>query len=192
MVAPVLYLASRSPRRRQLLAQLGMADVPVLAIDVPEVCAADESAPAYVERVARDKALAGRAHAPGDAWVLAADTEVVLDGQAFGKPADADAAAAMLRRLSGQTHQVISGVCLLGAAAEYRALVTTQVRFGVLDDALIAAYVASGECLGKAGAYAVQGRGGTLVQHLDGSYSGVVGLPLFETAGLLRQAGFSV
>lgn len=169
-----------------------MDDVPVLAIDIAEVCAADEPPRAYVERVARDKAHAGRAHVADDAWVLAADTEVVLDDQVFGKPVDAVDATAMLRRLSGQTHQVLSGVCLLGERTEYRVLVTTLVRFGVLDEATIAAYVASGECFGKAGAYAVQGRGATLVEHLDGSYSGVVGLPLYETAGLLRRAGFTV
>ncbi|MDN5924654.1 MAG: Maf family protein [Xanthomonadales bacterium] len=188
----MLCLASRSPRRRQLLAQIGFDAVTVLAIDIAEVCGDAEAAAAYVARVAQDKALAGRALVAAQDWVLAADTEVVLDGQVFGKPHDGEDAAAMLRRLSGRTHDVISGVCLIGAQATYRALVTTHVRFGDLDEHVIAAYVASGECFGKAGAYAVQGRGARLVAHLEGSYSGVVGLPLYETSELLRRAGFAV
>lgn len=185
----MLYLASQSPRRRDLLGQLG-ATFAVLDVDVPEQRTADELPQDYVHRVARDKARAGLALlAAGDrdaAIVLGADTEVVLDGDVFGKPRDADDAAAMLRRLSGRTHQVISAVWLVGASREHGDVCVSQVRFTALDEAGIAAYVATGEPFGKAGAYAIQGRGAALIEHLQGSYSGVMGLPLFETARLLR------
>lgn len=191
-MTPLLYLASQSPRRRQLLEQLG-ADFVVLDVDVPEQRAPGESPRDYVSRVARDKARAGLAAlAYGcDALVLGADTEVVLDDEVFGKPQDAAAAAAMLRRLSGRTHAVISAAWLVGAAGEQCEVCVSQVRFATLDESTIAAYVATGEPFGKAGAYAIQGRGATLVEHLDGSYSGVMGLPLFETARLLRRGGIS-
>lgn len=189
--APVLHLASQSPRRRQLLEQLG-ADFTVLDVDVPEQRAAGESPQAYVSRVARDKARAGLARlGTAHAWVLGADTEVVLDDEVFGKPRDAADAAAMLRRLSGRTHAVVSVAWLVGAAGERCASCVSQVRFAALDDAAIAAYVDTGESFGKAGAYAIQGRGAALVEHLEGSYSGVMGLPLFETAKLLRDAGIT-
>ncbi|BFI95702.1 MAG: Maf-like protein [Rhodanobacter sp.] len=185
----MLYLASQSPRRRELLAQLG-ADFCVVDVDVPELRAAQESPREYVNRVARDKARAGLAALAGmpDAVVLGADTEVVLDDEVFGKPRDAQDAAAMLRRLSGRIHSVISSVWLIGAQAERNACSVSRVRFAELDDAAIEAYVATGESFGKAGAYAIQGRGAALVEHLEGSYSGVMGLPLFETARLLREA----
>ncbi|MBD8879412.1 septum formation inhibitor Maf [Rhodanobacter sp. 7MK24] len=185
----MLYLASQSPRRRELLTQLGI-DFRVIDVDVPELRAAQESPREYVNRVARDKARAGLAalaEAAG-AMVLGADTEVVLDDEVFGKPRDAQDAATMLRRLSGCTHAVISAVWLLDARGERSACCVSRVRFAELDDAAITAYVATGESLGKAGAYAIQGRGATLVEHLEGSYSGVMGLPLFETAQLLRAA----
>lgn len=188
----MLYLASQSPRRRELLAQIGVS-FDIVDVDVPEVPRADETPHAYVSRVARDKARAGRgalARAE-DATVLGADTEVVLDGEVFGKPRDAADAAAMLHRLSGREHAVISVVWLVDARGERTAECVSRVRFAQLDEANIAAYVATGECFGKAGAYAIQGRGATLVEHLDGSYSGVMGLPLFETARLLREAGIA-
>ena len=185
----MLHLASQSPRRRELLAQLGV-DFRVVDVDVPELRIAQESPREYVNRVARDKARAGLAAlAAADARVLGADTEVVLDDEVFGKPRDALDAAAMLRRLSGCTHAVISAVWLVDAQGERSACCVSRVRFAELDEAAIAAYVATGESFGKAGAYAIQGRGATLVEHLDGSYSGVMGLPLFETAKLLREAG---
>ena len=189
----MLHLASQSPRRRQLLEQIGV-DFSVLDVDVPEQRASGESPQAYVSRVARDKARAGLAKlgaVPG-ALVLGADTEVVLDDEVFGKPVDAADAAAMLRRLSGRTHAVVSTVWLAGAAGERCTGCVSQVRFAALDDATIAAYVATGESFGKAGAYAIQGRGATLVEHLQGSYSGVMGLPVFETARLLREAGVAL
>lgn len=185
----MLHLASQSPRRRELLTQLGV-DFRVIDVDVPELRAAQESPREYVNRVARDKARAGLAALAGDAGaaVLGADTEVVLDDEVFGKPRDALDAAAMLRRLSGGTHAVISAVWLVDARGERSACCVSRVRFAELDDAAIEAYVATGESFGKAGAYAIQGRGATLVEHLEGSYSGVMGLPLFETAQLLRAS----
>lgn len=182
----MLYLASRSPRRQQLLQQLGV-DFQVLDVDVPEIRGPSESAAAYVARVAADKALAGRAQRGGaEDWILAADTEVVLDDQVFGKPADAAAAAQMLARLSDRTHQVISCLHLLGPQGARRACCQSLVRFAALGQAEIEAYVATGEPFGKAGGYAIQGRAAAFVEHLDGSYSGVMGLPLFETARLLK------
>ena len=188
----MLYLASQSPRRRELLTQLG-ATFSALDVDVPEHREVAETPQAYVERVARDKARAGLATLAaghrGAAVVLGADTEVVLDGKVFGKPRDADAAAAMLRRLSGRTHAVISAVWLVAVERELRDVCVSQVRFGPLDAATIATYVATGESFGKAGGYAIQGRGAALIEHLQGSYSGVMGLPLFETSRLLREFG---
>ncbi|MFB9068530.1 Maf family protein [Pseudofulvimonas gallinarii] len=197
-MAPILYLASKSPRRRQLLGQLGV-DFEVLDVDIPEAPEPGESPVAYVERLARAKAAAGRAAlavgAGGDGWVLGSDTEVVLDGEIFGKPVDEAGAAAMLSRLAGREHEVLTGVCLAGppAAGPPTSLVcTTRVRFDALDEAAIRVYVATGEPFGKAGAYAIQGRAAAFTSHLSGSYSGVMGLPLFETARLLRAAGFAV
>lgn len=184
----MLYLASQSPRRRQLLEQIGIA-FQAVNVDVPEVRSPDESPAHYVSRVARDKAHAGMAGLPADAIVLSADTEVVLDDEVFGKPADAADAAAMLKRLSGRTHETISVVwAVQGTRAESEVCVS-RVRFAALSDDDIAAYVASGEPFGRAGAYAIQGRGATLIEHLEGSYTGVMGLPVFETARLLRRFG---
>ena len=184
----MLYLASQSPRRRQLLQQLGL-DFAVLDVDVPEQREPTESPQSYVSRVARDKARAGLTTLGDTAGVLVlgADTEVVLDDEVFGKPADAAEAAAMLRRLSGQTHEVISVVWLVGHGHEQSETSLSRVRFDTLDEVAIAAYVATGEPFGKAGAYAIQGRGAALIAHLEGSYSGVMGLPVFETQRLLRS-----
>jgi septum formation protein len=143
-----------------------------------------------VQRVAHDKARAGLASLgadAADAVVLGADTEVVLDGEVFGKPRDARDAAAMLGRLAGRTHEVISALWLVANRRELAAVSVSQVRFAALDAAAIAAYVDTGEPFGKAGGYAIQGRGAALVEHLAGSYSGVMGLPLFETAQALRK-----
>ena len=187
---PRLQLASQSPRRRELLARLGV-DFGVLEVAVPELRMPGEPAADYVSRVAREKAGAGLLRMAGrdDAAVLGADTEVVLDDAVFGKPADAADAVAMLRRLSGRTHQVLSAVWLVSAGREARALSLSSVRLAALDDASIAAYVAGGEPFGKAGGYAIQGRGGAFIAHLEGSCSGVMGLPLHETWLLLRQFG---
>jgi septum formation protein len=187
----MLWLASQSPRRRELLAQIGIA-FETIDVDVPEVRGVDESPPDYVERVAREKAREGLGAVTGrdpDAVVLGADTEVVLDDRVFGKPRDASDAAAMLRALSGRTHDVISVVCCAGAQGERIATCVSAVTFAKLDAAAIEAYVATGEPFGKAGGYAIQGRAAGFIAHLAGSYSGVMGLPLFETVRLLREAG---
>jgi len=187
----MLHLASQSPRRRELLAQIGV-DFEIVDVDVPEVRGANEPPRAYVERVACGKARAGlQAVIARDphAIVLGADTEVVLDERVFGKPHDAEAAAAMLRALSGRTHVVISVVCCATASAENVAVCESAVTFAELDERAIADYVATREPFGKAGGYAIQGRAGAFVAHLSGSYSSVMGLPLFETARLVHGAG---
>lgn len=186
----MLHLASKSPRRRELLARLGL-DFGVLDVDVVEARAPGESPEAYVARVAREKAGAGllRVVAVPGAVVLGSDTEVVLDDEVFGKPADAADAGAMLRRLSGRTHRVLTAVSLVSAGREASAMVATDVAFAALDEADIAEYVASGEPMGRAGGYAVQGGAERFVARLAGSYSGVMGLPLHETAALLRGFG---
>ena len=189
----MLHLASQSPRRRDLLARLGLPFGRV-DVDVPEVQITGESAADYVLRVAADKAQAGlqalaESGEPGDAVVLGADTEVVLDGVVFGKPRDAADAIRMLQALSGRTHQVISAVVLAAAGRQAEATVVTEVTFDALDADTIAAYVASGEPHGKAGAYAIQGGAELFVARMAGSHSGVIGLPLQQTAALLRIFG---
>ncbi len=184
--SPRLYLASQSPRRRELLAQIGV-EHQVLALEVPEQAAPGEGPLDYVARVARDKALAGWqqvADQPG-ARVLAADTEVVLDERIFGKPADAADAAAMLQILSGREHLVPSAVVLIGHGFEETRMSLTRVLFRPLSAGDIGDYLASGEWRGKAGAYAIQGRAGAFIERIEGSYTGVMGLPLFETSALL-------
>ena len=187
----MLYLASQSPRRRDLLAQAGL-EFEIANVDVPELRAADETPRAYIERVARAKARAGLAAVCGrdpGGVVLGADTEVVLDDRVFGKPRDAADAAAMLRALAGRTHAVISAVCGVTAGAEAIAVCESAVTFADLGDHVIEGYVATGEPFGKAGGYAIQGRAAAFIAHLSGSYSGVMGLPLFETVRLLGRLG---
>lgn len=186
----MLYLASRSPRRSELLTRLGVK-FGLLDLDVPEQQDATEAAADYVRRVAREKADAGLLKFSGaaDAVVLGADTEVILDGRVFGKPADAMDAAAMLHLLSGRTHDVLTSVSVVSQAQEAQAASLTQVAIEPLSDAAIQRYLDSGEWQGKAGAYAIQGCFEAHVQHLSGSYSGVMGLPLHETAHVLRQFG---
>jgi septum formation protein len=184
----MLYLASQSPRRRELLSQLGL-DHGLLEVDVPEHRQPGEPAVDYVSRVAREKAGAGllQVMSAPRALVLGADTEVVLDDVVYGKPRDAADAARMLGELSGRSHRVITSVWLVSADREEHAIQESEVRFAALDPADVAAYVATGECMGKAGAYAVQGRAAAFIEHLSGSYSGVMGLPLHETWKLLRR-----
>jgi septum formation protein len=183
-----LVLASQSPRRRELLAGLGIP-LEVRPADTDESVLTGEHPRAYVARVAREKARA----VPGEV-VLAADTAVVLDELILGKPRDADDAARMLRALSGARHQVLTAVCVRrngpGPAREHEALVSTEVCFRPLSEHVVAWYVATGEPLDKAGAYALQGLGGALVEAVSGSVSGVVGLPLAEALALLSAAGF--
>ncbi len=186
----MLHLASRSPRRAELLTRLGLR-FGVLDLDVPEQRAPNEPPEDYVRRVAREKSGAGllQVMAVPDSIVLGADTEVVLGDEVFGKPRDAGDAASMLRRLSACTHQVISAVSLVSAAREAQAVSISEVTFAELSDADIDAYLASGEWEGKAGAYAIQGWAATFISNLSGSYSGVMGLPLYESAKLLREFG---
>ena len=188
MLAGMLYLASQSPRRHELLNLIGV-EHGRLDVDVPEVRQPGEPPADYVNRVAREKAGAGllKVLATPRAVVLGADTEVVLGDVVYGKPADDADAARMLRELSGRTHQVITAVWLVSAGREEHALCVSEVRFAELDEAQIAAYLASGEAKGKAGAYAIQGRAAAFVSHLSGSHSAVMSLPLYETAVLLRK-----
>lgn len=186
----MLYLASRSPRRIDLLSRLGV-DFRALELDVPEVRAEGEAAADYVARVALDKARAGlaRVRDDADAWVIGSDTEVVLADRVYGKPVDAADARAMLASLAGRTHQVITVVALLHAGGQDSVSVVSEVSFEAMDAAQIAAYVATGEPMGKAGAYAIQGAAERHVSRLCGSYSGVMGLPLQQTAALLARHG---
>ena len=188
----MLYLASQSPRRLELLRQLGV-EPGVLDVSVPEMRLPDEAPGDYVSRVAREKAGAGllKVMSNAGALVLGADTEVVLDDRVFGKPVDAADAANMLAELAGRAHKVVSVVWLLSAGREMRAQSISEVRFAALNGEAIAGYVATDEWRGKAGGYAIQGRAATFIENLSGSYSGVMGLPLFETAGLLRAFGRS-
>lgn len=184
----MIYLASQSPRRSELLRQLGVS-FEVLDVDLPERRLAGEPPAQYVSRVARDKALAGLSRLGNNAgaMVLGADTDVVVDDAVLGKPADAADACSMLERLSGRRHEVISSVWLVSQNRRRHCTVPTAVTFAALTDAEIEAYVATGEPFGKAGAYAVQGKAAAFIATIEGSFSGVMGLPLHETYRLLRN-----
>ena len=195
-----IYLASRSPRRRELLNQLGVAFEELLArelhgADVDETPHAGEAPEAYVVRIARAKAELGWRQVASCALaplpVLAADTTVVLDAEILGKPADAGHARQMLGRLSAHTHSVLTAVAVVRGDRWETALSVSTVEFRNLDDAKIRAYVAGGEPLDKAGAYAIQGGAAVFVRKLAGSYSGIMGLPLLETADLLWRFGIA-
>ncbi|AMB84341.1 septum formation protein Maf [Pseudomonas agarici] len=184
-----LYLASGSPRRRELLTQIGVPFT-VISADIDETPLADESAAAYVERLARGKAAAGgsllvSAQAPVPFCVLGADTAVVLDGKILGKPLDEAAAVATLLALSDREHEVLTAIALLdGDRCESR-VVRSLVKFRTIKIEEASAYWASSEPCDKAGSYAIQGLAAVFVENLHGSYSGVVGLPVCETAELL-------
>lgn len=184
---PDLVLASASPRRSELLAQAGVRHV-VQVAGVDESVRDGESPADYVERLARAKAVAVLPLA-GALPVLGADTTVVVDDEILGKPVDAADAARMLARLSGREHRVLTAVAVCRGSEILSRTSDTRVWFRVLDERLIARYVATGEPLDKAGAYGIQGLGGTLVTRIDGSYTGVVGLPLAETVALLEAFG---
>lgn len=186
--APPVYLASGSPRRRELLAQVGLVPT-VLAVTVDETPRAGESAADLTCRLAAAKARAGRAQLAGPGVVIGADTAVALGGELFGKPADAADGVRMLARLSGRTHEVWSAVAVAEAGRERVELSRSEVTFRVIEPAEAAAYWATGEPRDKAGGYAIQGLGAAFITLLHGSYSGVMGLPLFETLRLLRAAG---
>ena len=201
MIGPLdrgIYLASRSPRRRELLSQIGVRyhlllfrSRPDSPPDVDESVLANEQPDAYVERVARAKVQAGwrllRLRNLPFAPVLAADTTVALDGQILGKPADRKEAAEMLAALSGRRHDVFTAVALMRDERIDSAVSRSEVQFRQLSPEDIAQYIATGECDDKAGAYAIQGRAARFIMELRGSYSGVMGLPLFETGQLLDK-----
>lgn len=196
-----VYLASQSPRRRQLLDQLGVRHELLLAdatedAETLEAVHGREAPARYVQRVTGlklDAAVARhRARGLPPAPILCADTTVALGPAILGKPEDAADAARMLRQLSGQDHRVLTAVALQHDDQRLQALSVSHVRFAPLSGDEIARYVDSGEPLGKAGAYAVQGRAAAFICAMRGSYSGIMGLPMFETAQLLRQAGFTV
>lgn len=182
-----LVLASASPRRRELLEQIGVS-CQVRPADIDESTRPGESPADYVTRMAREKAAAVAGESSG-AVVLAADTTVVIDDDVLGKPVDRFDALGMLARLGGRTHEVMTAVCAVGSEGEREVLVTTRVTFVSLDLALCEAYLATEEPWDKAGAYGIQGLGAVLVESIEGSYSNVVGLPLAETWRLLRDFG---
>ena len=198
-----IYLASKSPRRRELLRQVGidfdilsLRSDPARAVDVSEEAFANEPAPDYVARVAREKGEFG--------WnllhlrrmpvrpVLSADTTVTIDGEILGKPADRQEAAAMLERLSGRTHQVLTSVALHYTDVFEQITQVSNVRFAQLSPQTIRAYCATTEPYDKAGAYGIQGLAALFIEHIEGSHSGIMGLPVFETAQLLQKAGITV
>jgi septum formation protein len=185
-VAPQVYLASRSPRRQELLRQAGLR-FETVAADVDERRAAGQSPADYALAMALAKARAARPAGPHP--VLGADTDVVVDDEILGKPRDAAHAIAMLRRLAGRTHEVYSGVAVVQDGRAGTALSITRVTFGPISDAAAQAYWDSGEPADKAGAYAIQGLGARFVREIQGSYSGVMGLPLYETIQLLESFG---
>ena len=196
-----VYLASQSPRRRQLLEQLGVAYELLLPDDSEdaeslEVVLPNEAPRAYVQRVTGLKLQAALARLKRRglpaAPVLCSDTTVALGKTILGKPENAADAARMLGLLSGQNHRVLTAVAVGTARKQVQALSVSQVRFAAMTRAQIQAYVATGEPMGKAGAYAVQGRAAAHIEHLSGSYSGIMGLPMFETAQLLREMGFKL
>ncbi len=186
----LIVLASASPRRRELLRQINV-EHEVRPADVDETRLPGETPDGFTGRVALSKAerVLDELQGADGRIVLAADTAVVLADEIFGKPADAIGAAAMLRRLSGRAHQVVTAVA--GACGEARRLAvsSSRVSFRELDDAEIERYVASGEPMGKAGAYAVQGYAALFIERLEGSFSGVMGLPLFETGRMIAELG---
>ncbi len=201
LLQPRVHLASRSPRRRELLTQIGVAFDTIILRDSPRAEPGLDETPlpgedpiAYVERVARSKAEHGcrivqwrRLRAQP---VLAADTTLELAGELIGKPIDAADAQAILQRLSGKTHRVLTAVAVGFESRIELALSISEVRFRTLDEQEIRHYVASGEPMDKAGGYGIQGRAAMFVEHLAGSYSGVMGLPLCETARLLKRYGY--
>ena len=196
-----VYLASQSPRRRELLTQIGVRHELLLPDADEDAEALEQPLPGelprtYVQRVTRLKLdaamarLARRGLPP--APVLCSDTTVARGRTIYGKPADAADARRMLRELSGTVHRVLTAVAVQHGRSRLEALNVSQVRFAPLSDSEIRRYVASGEPLGKAGAYAIQGRAAVFVEHISGSHSGIVGLPLHETAQLLRRAGCTI
>lgn len=198
-----IYLASKSPRRRELLRQIGiefelliLREDSVRGPDVSEVPLADEPPERYVERVTREKAACARQVM---LWrrlpirpILSADTTVTVDGSILGKPADMAEAVSMLERLSGRTHQVLTSVAIFHDDQTWQTTQRSDVTFAKIPERLIQAYCTLQEPYDKAGGYAVQGQAAVFIQNIAGSHSGIMGLPLFETAQLLQQAGIKI
>lgn len=185
---PQLILASQSPRRRELLKQV-IADFDVDCADIDETPLPDENPETYVLRLAEAKARAVWTRRRDGIPVLGADTTVTIDGHVLGKPEDAREALRMLCRLNGRSHEVLTGIAVVTERGVESRLSTTTVKFGEISESALRAYAESGEPLDKAGGYGIQGRAGLFVEHLSGSFTGVVGLPLFETAQILAAAG---
>ena len=192
---PSIYLASRSPRRAELLKQMGVL-FSVVPADIDETPHAMERSDAYVKRLAIEKAQAGYALVLQKAWfempVLAADTTVSIDGEILGKPQDDEDAYRMLSLMSGRWHEVHTGIAVAHAGHVAMEISSTMVQMDDLSDAVMRAYIASGEPKDKAGAYGIQGIAGSLIKRIEGSYSGVMGLPVYETTKLLKQAGITL
>jgi septum formation protein len=189
-MAPQLILASASPRRSELLRQIGIRHL-VKAVDIDETPLPHESPLVYVERVAAEKSALCRSLLEEDLPVLAADTTVVCDGRILGKPADLEQALEMLGLLSGRSHQVYTAISLRGLQ-HWQAVSVNEVSFRILSSAEMRAYWDTGEPCDKAGAYAIQGLASVFVESITGSFSGVMGLPLYETAQLLAKQGITV
>ncbi len=198
-----IYLASKSPRRLELLQQIGVACKMILLRedggrmrDIDEEPLTSENPFVYVERMAKMKADIGVLRAKQRALppmpLIGADTTVVFNGQILGKPKNAEDAARMLKMLSGNTHEVLTAVAVTNGNRMLHDTSITRVRFRDLTDAEIKNYIASGEPMGKAGSYAIQGVGGVFVERIEGSYSGVMGLPIYETSVLLSRFGIQV
>jgi septum formation protein len=189
---PFIYLASRSPRRAELLTQMGVK-FQILASDIDESVAAGESPDAYVKRLAKSKVSTGLAYMTSQGLphhpVLAADTTVAAKGNILGKPENDADAYAMLKSLSGSWHEVHTSLAVAFEGKIETALSTTRVEIALLEDEVIQSYIASGEPRDKAGAYGIQGLAGAFIKRIEGSYSGVMGLPVYETAQLLKNAG---
>ena len=186
---PRIVLASASPRRRELLQQIGVV-FRVVAADIMEKPFPEEIPGDFVLRMARDKALEVMRRQAGHLPVLGADTAVILEGRILGKPADRREATEMLKSLSGKTHEVFSAVAVAVSETEiFEALNVSRVTFSELEPEWIASYIESGDPMDKAGAYGVQGKAGEKISRIEGSFYGVMGLPLYETAQLLKRAG---
>ncbi|MCK4743025.1 MAG: septum formation inhibitor Maf [Sulfuriflexus sp.] len=191
MNVPQILLASQSPRRAELLDQIGI-QFEVISVDVPELLKAGESPTEFVQRLALDKARAGWLASDRHLPALGSDTIVVLDDEILGKPVSTDDAEVMLKRLSGRTHRVMTAVAVVKAEQEAIRLSISEVSFREIAEAERKAYILTGESSDKAGGYAVQGQAAVFIEKLQGSYSGVMGLPLFETAELFKEFAIDV
>jgi septum formation protein len=190
-VEPGLHLASASPRRREILRAMGVQHT-YAGVDIDETPQTQETPDQLVLRLALAKARASRARHRGHPVILGADTVVSLDGQLFGKPASQQEALGMLSSLSGRVHTVLTAVAVIAAEREMSAVAVSSVRFREIEPQEALAYWQTGEPVGKAGAYAIQGKGGIFVESISGSFSCIVGLPVFETARLLQSAGIRI